>query len=200
LKDLLIKIKKTVPSYIRITRLIRDIPAESIVAGNKITNLRQIIANDFKGCKCIRCREAGHQKSSGFSAKGGKAKNLKLFTKKYQASEGTEYFLSYESKNRKILYAFLRLRINDNANENFIDELKGAAIIRELHTYGELAPLGQAGKVQHLGLGKKLIFEAEKIARKNKLKRIAVISGIGVRQYYQKLGYKLDGTYLVKIL
>lgn len=200
LKDLLIKIKKTVPSYIRITRLIRDIPAESIVAGNKITNLRQIIANDFKGCKCIRCREAGHQKSSGFSAKGGKVKSLKLFTKKYQASEGTEYFLSYESKNRKILYAFLRLRINDNANENFIDELKGAAIIRELHTYGELAPLGQAGKVQHLGLGKKLIFEAEKIARKNKLKRIAVISGIGVRQYYQKLSYKLEGTYLVKIL
>ena len=89
------------------------------------------------------------------------------------------------------------MRINDET-KNFIDDLSGAAIIRELHTYGELAPLGQAGDVQHLGLGKKLIIEAEKIATKNKLKKIAVISGIGVREYYQRLGYSLKSSYMIK--
>ena len=193
LEDLLIKIKKIIPYYVRITRLIRDIPAESIVAGNKITNLRQLIAQDFKSCKCIRCREAGHQKNSEL-----KTRNLKLITQKYGASDGIEYFLSYESPDRKVLYAFLRLRINNNADDNFIDELKGAAIIRELHTYGQMVPIGLVGEVQHLGLGKKLIAQAERITRENRIKKIAVISGIGVRQYYQKLGYKLEGTYMIK--
>lgn len=214
LKKLLIKIKKLIPYYVRITRLIRDIPKESIVAGNKITNLRQIIAQDFKGCKCIRCREAGHQKISKLKAQ---ISNLKLFIQKYKASDGTEYFLSYESHDRKVLYAFLRLRIPSTRNRAFmareasrkgsptrlyelIPELKGAALIRELHTYGELTPLGKTGKVQHLGLGKKLMTEAEKIVRQKRIKKIAVISGIGVRQYYQKLGYRLEGTYMVKSL
>ena len=248
LKNLLIKIKQTVPYYVRITRLIRDIPAESIVAGNKITNLRQIIQNEIqntsKACKCIRCREAGHQfQNSKFNLPAGKAgiKNLKLFIDKYKASDGLEYFLSYESKNRKVLYAFLRLRINpapffevlnlkeriypislharsklrgirercginDDISTNFIPELKGAALIRELHTYGQITPIGMKGEVQHLGLGKKLMIEAEKIVKTlnqvqgDKIKKIAVISGIGVRQYYQKLGYQLEGSYLTKKL
>jgi elongator complex protein 3 len=202
LKDLLIKIKKNIPPYVRLTRLIRDIPAESIVAGNKITNLRQIIAYDFKGCKCIRCREAGHQsENSKFEIRNSKQiSNLKFQITKYKASDGIEYFLSYESKDRKVLYAFSRLRINDESKNNFISELKGAALIRELHTYGEITALGQSGKVQHLGLGKKLILEAEKICRKKGIKKIAVISGIGVRQYYKKLGYKPEGTYMIKVL
>ncbi len=245
LKELLIKIKKQIPCYVRLTRLIRDIPAESIVAGNKITNLRQLITNDFKDCKCIRCREAGHQKEnykfqitpirlrSGCLEQSRETnikqiQNLKLQIQKYRASCGTEYFLSYESKDRKVLYAFLRLRINDNINNNFFNELKGAALIRELHTYGELTPLGKAGKVQHLGLGKKLMTEAEKIVKKMEInpaplsrtirgikknappanknkkwcgaRKIAIISGIGVRQYYEKLGYRLEGTYMIKNL
>ena len=198
LKSLLIKIKLLIPCYVRITRLIRDIPANSIIAGNLITNLRQIIDQELKQsnqkCKCIRCREAGHQKNSSL-----KSKNLKLFIKKYKASEGIEYFLSYESKDREVLYAFLRLRINDKP-QNFIEELSNAAIIRELHTYGEATIIGGKGDVQHLGLGKKLIAEAEKIAKKNKIKKIAVISGIGVRKYYQRLGYTLKGTYMIKNL
>lgn len=196
LKKLLIEIKANIPYYVRITRLIRDIPAESIVAGNLITNLRQIIDTELKKnnilCKCIRCREAGHQIS--------KSDKPKLFIQKYQASQGQEYFISFDSKNRNILFAFARLRINHEIENNFITELKGAAIIRELHTFGELVPLGQSGKVQHSGLGKKLLLVAEKIARKNKIKKIAIISGIGVRQYYKKLGYKLVGTYLIKNL
>jgi len=229
LKDLLIKIKKAIPCYVRLARLIRDIPAESIVAGNKITNLRQLITKDFKGCKCIRCREAGHQKINSKSQiplrlRSGQAnpkqiQNSKFQIQKYRASDGTEYFLSYESPNRKILYAFLRLRIPDFLSrrrafmarrpnhkglamrlDDYLSELKDAALIRELHTYGEMAPLGQTGKIQHLGLGKKLLAEAEKIVKQQKIKRIAVISGIGVRQYYQKLGYKLEKTYMVKYL
>ncbi len=257
LKKLLIEIKQIIPCYVRITRLIRDIPAESIIAGNKITNLRQIIANEFKNCKCIRCREAGHQEinsksqirpfdsaqvaSSGAERRNPKQilrqrrmrlwrKNSKFQIQKYQASGGTEYFLSYESKDRKVLYAFLRLRIpchsegpraksrgtEESKIYKVLPELIGAALIRELHTYGELAPLGKTGKVQHLGLGKKLMAEAEKIVKNQGVKktcpkrlvlsgaegsqRIAIISGIGVRPYYQKLGYQLTGTYMIKNL
>jgi elongator complex protein 3 len=84
---------------------------------------------------------------------------------------------------------------------NFFDELNGAAIIRELHTYGEITPIGKIGsQVQHFGLGKKLIAEAEKICRQKKIGKIAVISGIGVKDYYRKLGYKQIGTYLAKNL
>ncbi len=202
LKDLLIKIKLLIPRYVRIARLIRDIPADSIVAGNKITNLRQIIDQELKRrnirCKCIRCREAGHQGENS-KIKSQKSK-LQFKSQKYSASGGVEYFLSFESPDRRVLYAFLRLRINDRPADNFIPELKNAAIVRELHTYGELIPIGNKGKVQHSGLGKKLLAEAEIITRKNKIKKIAVISGIGVRQYYQKFGYCLKGTYMIKDL
>ncbi len=214
LKKLLIDIKKSLPYYVRVTRLIRDIPAESIVAGNKITNLRQLIAEKYKGCKCIRCREAGHREElriknpASTKASAGR-QELRLIIYKYKASGGTEYFLSYESPDRKILYAFLRLRIPSFCHSEFISEsriyqvfpeLKGAALIRELHTYGQLIPLGKSGKIQHAGMGKKLMAEAEKIAKKQGFKKIAVISGIGVRQYYQKLGYRLEGTYMTKKL
>lgn len=198
LKNLLIKIKKITPEYVRINRLIRDIPQNSIIAGNTITNLRQILEKENFSCRCIRCREAGHQYKTQ-SAKL-KTQNLRLKIIKYKASEGMEYFLSYESKDGKILYAFLRLRINDNLKNNFIPELKNAAIIRELHTYGELAPLGKRGKIQHSGLGKKLMAAAEKIVKTKKIKKIAVISGIGVRGYYKKLGYYLEGSYMIKIV
>ncbi len=206
LKKLLIDIKKTLPYYVRVTRLIRDIPAESIEAGNKITNLRQIIAQEFKGCKCIRCREAGHQKISNIKSQILKPQ-LKI--QKYKAGDGLEYFLSFESANRKILYAFLRLRLPFSGNPKLnsdspiykeFPELKNAALVRELHTYGQLVPIGKSGKIQHSGLGKKLMTEAEKIAKKNGFQKIAIISGIGVRQYYQKLGYKLEETFMVKII
>ena len=227
LMDLIIKIKKITPPYVRITRLIRDIPKESIVAGNKITNLRQIIG-DLAGkqgwnCQCIRCREVGRQKKN-FNFQFS---NLKLKKIKYSASGGGEYFLSFESEDGKVLYAFLRLRINSfpcleerprrglekqgdshaslgigslaiPSIKNIFPELKDAAIIRELHTYGLSTAIGKSGDVQHLGLGKKLLAEAEKITRQTGLTKIAVISGIGAREYYRKNGYELDGTYMIK--
>ncbi|OGY44014.1 MAG: hypothetical protein A3B89_01625 [Candidatus Buchananbacteria bacterium RIFCSPHIGHO2_02_FULL_40_13] len=198
LRRLLVDIKKITPEYVRITRLVRDIPKESISAGNKITNLRQLLADQAKDegwvCRCIRCREVTRQEQ----VKG--VSNLKLNIRTYPASGGTEYFLSYESADEKALYAFLRLRINDKINNNFIAELKGAALIRELHTYGELTEIGAKGDVQHLGLGKKLLKEAENIVSRKKIKKIAVIAGVGARKYYEKFGYKLEGTYMVKEL
>jgi len=219
LRNLLIKIKKITPYYVRISRLIRDIPSESIVAGNKISNLRQLLADELKEkkveCKCIRCREVGHQSEkyriSHIAYRISTVRNPKLKRRKYQASDGTEYFLSYEGKDGKVLYAFLRLRLPKNVGSSlartvandlhkYLPELKDAALIRELHTYGHLTPLSKTGKVQHTGLGKKLMAEAEKISKKMKVKNIAVIAGIGVRQYYKKLGYKLEKTYMTKPL
>lgn len=195
LLKLLINIKKNIPPYVRIIRLIRDIPSDSIEMGNKISNLREMIKEEMtkKGlkCRCIRCREIRSHKYE--------LKNVKLIKRVYEASEGKEYFLSYEDiKNDKII-AFLRLRISKNT---FLKELKGAAIIREIHTYGQQVPVDEKIKLasQHFGFGKKLMQEAEEICKKEKVKKIAVISGIGVRDYYRKLGYKLGGTYMVKSL
>jgi elongator complex protein 3 len=199
LVELLINIKKIIPPYIRVNRLIRDIPSPSIAAGNKISNLREVVSAEMArrklSCECIRCREIGHQKNI-------KHTTPKLFIKKYKASNGVEYFISFESPNKKILYAFVRLRIPDFKTPAILPELEDAALIRELHTYGHLVPIDQnsPGATQHLGLGKKLMAEAEKIARKSKIKKMAVISGIGVREYYKKIGYHPDGTYMVKNL
>ncbi len=181
LQNLIIKCKALVPKYVRIIRLVRDIPGESIIAGNKITNLRQVMKDQGVKCSCIRCREARDKKIEKY----------KINIIKYPASEGTEYFISADSKNKKVLYGFCRLRIDQN-NENY------PAFIRELHVYGELVSVGQKKKVQHSGLGKKLMIEAEKIVKKNKIDTLTIISGVGVRGYYKKLGYKLKNTYMIK--
>ncbi len=194
LQDLLCEAKKNVPYWIRIMRTIRDIPAESIISGSKVSNMRQIVLErliaEGTTCKCIRCREVGFALDENV-----KKLEAKLFIEEYNASEGIEYFLSYESKNREILYSLLRLRLTNN---QFIEEIKDCALIREVHTYGQEIAIGGAEKVQHFGFGKRLIQEAEKIAIENSFKKIAVISGIGAKEYYRKFGYKNSGTYLIK--
>ena len=196
LQNLIVACKKVVPPYVRIIRLIRDIPGESIIAGNRITNLRQVMKDRGVKCQCIRCREARELK----------IKNYELRIIKYKASGGVEYFLSYESKDGKILYGFCRLRLDSrnsqlathNSKSPLPPLLKGAGLIRELHVYGELVSVGKNKKIQHAGLGKMLMREAEKIARRNGCKKIAVIAGVGVREYYRKLGYKLEDSYMMK--
>jgi len=201
--NLLIAIKKIIPPYVRIVRIVRDIPAPNIVAGTKISNLREVVAQKMKEknlkCQCIRCREPKTKTLS--------ITKLKLFRQDYPASNGQEIFLSYEDKKRKNIYALLRLRIPSSyfsSVKHFIPVLKNAAIIREVHTYGQMARLNEKNKyqtTQHKGLGKKLIQEAEKIVKREfHLKKIAVISGVGVRNYYRKLGYRLKETYMVKFL
>ncbi len=193
LRKLIIDCKKIVPTYVRIIRLIRDIPSESIMAGNMITNLRQIMKDEGVECRCIRCRECRNEALP-------RSTRPILHKIQYKASESEEYFISYESKDEKVLYGFCRLRLPQDTEcpIGHSVSIQNAALIRELHVYGELVPVGKNKKIQHAGLGKKLMNEAEKIALENGFKKIAVISGIGVRGYYRKLGYRLKDSYMVK--
>ncbi|MFC1801302.1 tRNA uridine(34) 5-carboxymethylaminomethyl modification radical SAM/GNAT enzyme Elp3 [Nanoarchaeota archaeon] len=178
---LISEIKKYVPKYCRIMRVQRDIPSYQIAAGVGLTNLRQLIHQKYNPkCQCIRCREPRRRVISWPA--------VKLLVEKYEASGGIEYFISLEDTENNILLGFCRLRIGKEAG------------IRELHVYGQSTKIGTKGGVQHRGLGKKLIKEAEKTAKQNGKKKLDVISGIGVRQYYAKLGYSLDGFYMSKKL
>ncbi len=200
LTKLIKEIKKGVPRYVRIQRIIRDVPTDQIVAGCTTSNLRQEIHRDMEQedwqCNCIRCREV---------SKEYKDEPLELFRKDYPASDGKEIFLTFESEDRERLYSLLRLR-----KPSFIDSdteatlsLKDSALIRELHTYGQEVPIdsNENDKAQHKGLGKKLIQKAEQIAQEEfGLNKIAIISGVGVRNYFRKRGYELQDTYMVKNL
>ncbi|MEK7648587.1 MAG: tRNA uridine(34) 5-carboxymethylaminomethyl modification radical SAM/GNAT enzyme Elp3 [Patescibacteria group bacterium] len=204
---LLAEIKALVPPYMRVARVIRDFPSPEIAGGNLVTNLRETIQKTMKEqglqCTCLRCREVGHVLSRSDLATHEWKPVLKI--RSYAASGGMEYFLSYESDDEKIVYAFLRMRFpSPDAHILYeaLPEIAHAALIRELHTYGSLVPIDTANlnASQHRGLGKALLAEAEKIAREHSFKKIAVISGVGVRDYYKKQGYTLEGTYMVKIL
>lgn len=198
LVKLLLEIKKDLPTYVRVIRVIRDIPAESIIAGSKVSNLRQLLHEQMKKegveCQCIRCREI---RTTDFEMK-----NVDLTRRDYDASGGKEIFLSYEDVKQNKLISMLRLRIPSQIFEkkkHFIKELQDSAIIREVHTYGEQTEIGKKGDAQHLGFGRKLLKEAEKIVKEEyELRKISVISGVGVREYYRKNGYELVGTYMQK--
>lgn len=199
--ELLVKVKSIVPHWIRITRIARDIPSNRIVAGCKISNLRELVQKEMKKkkmkCHCIRCREVREEYDPN--------EKVYLFKEEYDASGGKEFFLSFETKNREKLYSFLRLRIPSqvfSGQKHFLRVLEKSAIIREIQTFGETMPFGKRGIApQHRGLGKKLIKEAEKIAKKNfGLNNIAVIAGVGAREYFRKLGYRLKETYMIKKL
>jgi len=201
-KETLIKtlaaIKRLVPSHVRISRIIRDIPSPKIESEMRITNLRENVQYFLKSrglrCKCIRCREI----------REGKIKFPILKIKKYIASKGKEFFISIEDKKTKKLASFLRLRIPYflKNNKPIFDSLKNCALIREIHTYGRMLELGETNKkyIQHQGFGIKLIKEAEKIAKIRGAKKIAVIAGVGAREYFRKNGYTLKDTYMIKDL
>ena len=196
LKTLIKEAKTHVPYYCRIERVIRDIPSQYIVeGGSKISNLRQIITKELKeegrSCRCIRCREIG----VNFNI----SDKLVLFNEKYISSGSEEYFLSIESSDRKYLYSLLRLRLSNNAIFKF---LKKTALVREIHTYGDQLAVSSINQssAQHKGLGKKLLNEAEKIAKSQGYEKIAIIAGVGARNYFRKYGYELIDTYMVKKL
>ncbi|MFA5747025.1 MAG: tRNA uridine(34) 5-carboxymethylaminomethyl modification radical SAM/GNAT enzyme Elp3 [Candidatus Paceibacterota bacterium] len=202
--DVIVKIKKTVPPYVRIERVIRDISSKTIVEGPaKISNLRQVVEKklqaDGSRCQCIRCREI----KSEYDPK----EKVFLFRHDYPASKGQEIFLSFENKSREKIFSLLRLRIAsssyDKKQKPVFDVLKNAALIREMHTYGMLTPISSNKKIsaQHKGLGNKLIKAAEKIAQKEfGLKKLAAISSVGAREYFKRSGFKLKELYMVKNL
>lgn len=200
--NLLIKVKtEIIPPWVRISRLARDISEKEIIAPKIPSNLREIIGKKIKSlgktCQCIRCREIRSQSLKG---------NPKLRIIKYQASAGKEYFLEFIDKENRCL-GFLRLRIpahilSPSKYQPPFSVLKNSAIIRELHIYGPALSLTEKTPtaIQHKNLGKKLIAKAENIAQNLKIKKLAVIAGIGVRDYYRKLGYRLKETYMSKSL
>ncbi|MDD5132942.1 MAG: tRNA uridine(34) 5-carboxymethylaminomethyl modification radical SAM/GNAT enzyme Elp3 [Candidatus Nanoarchaeia archaeon] len=190
------ELKRIVPKWVRISRIQRDISIYATESGVGITNLRQYV-NDMCikkriNCKCIRCKEPRDKEIDW--------NNVKLLRQDYEASNGKEIFLSFEDVKNDILLGFCRLRI---PYKPFRKEItKDSAGIRELHVYGEAVEIGKSGEIQHKGLGKQLMLEAERIAKKEfNIKKLFVISGIGVRKYYKnKLGYKKEGPYMVKEL
>jgi len=199
--ELLIQDKKELPYWVRVTRILRDIPAPKVVAGCKISNLREVVKREMEKrglfCHCIRCREVRER----YDPK----EKIYFFREDYVASGGKEIFLSFENKERTKLFSYLRLRIPSQIFErkkHFLPVLENSAIIREIQTLGEMVPI-EKRKVapQHKGLGRKLVKEAEKITKKEfSLKKIAVISGVGVRDYWRKLGYKLRENYMFKVI
>lgn len=198
LKEILCKFKAKVPPYMRIMRIQREIPKEEIARGIQAGNLRQIILQEMGNrnlkCSCIRCREVGHR-SSGYT------ESLQMNRIDYQASGGTEIFLSFEDGD-DALHGFLRLRIP--SGKEFRPELKEerAALVRELHVYGPVVPLGESSsdhrQSQHRGIGSKLLAESERISREYSRSKVVVISAVGTREYYRKRGYENDGAYVSK--
>lgn len=191
-------VKRGVPRYCRIQRVIRDIPSVNVPIGPvKTTNLRQIVLAEMEKqgtpCRCIRCREIKEARLSH---------SVEFFREDYDASGGKEIFLSFEDAKRQKLSALLRLRIPDPAKEHFWPVLERSALIREVHTYGQHLPIGQKDNLsaQHRGLGKRLMLAAEDIVRREfpDIKRMVVIAGVGTRDYYRKFGYRLRETYMVK--
>jgi elongator complex protein 3 len=193
------EIKKNVPPWVRIMRVQREISSSEIVAGPKLGNLRQIVQKNLReqnlSCRCIRCREAGLTTKTDFSPQ------LSLSRENYASSDGNEVFLSYVDSSDTI-YGFLRLRHpSKKAHRKEISQ--NTCIVRELHVYGKSLKIGEKSKndIQHSGLGKKLMSEAEKIAKEDfDSNRLLVLSAVGTREYYQKLGYSLLGPYMAKEL
>lgn len=235
--NVLIKAKENVNPWLRIERLIRDFPSQSIESGyHKITNLRQLIKNKMTKentfCKCIRCME--------IKDRSDLINNGKIVVRKYEASQGIEYHISYEiekyywtfsyiifcilyffnkiigntvyySGNNKLysgLFGFLRLRIDPNPGLGIVSELEGCGLIREVHVYGMSTSVNLSNNetidthnksAQHKGIGQQLINVAEEIVKSHQLNKVAVIAGIGAREYYKnKCDYLLDKYYMIK--
>ena len=218
--ELIAEFKTQLPPWVRIQRIQRDIPVQYIEAGVEKSNLRQLVNRKLeelgKKCNCIRCREVGHLSLLGIEPE---PQNIKLQTIEYEASAGNEVFMSYEDPQNNILIAFVRLRLPSEHTHRpeFYEESSvprsmirpKTAIIRELKVFGPMVPLdGQTQKDaqkneewQHKGYGHLLLEASEKYATEHwDCSKLLVMSGVGVKQYYSKLGYHKDGVYMGKKL
>jgi len=203
--QLIAEIKKFIPPWVRIMRVQRDIPAYLVEAGVKKSNLRQLVLKKLKQegvrCRCIRCREVGHRWLRDKIKPN--SENVQILSKREKASEGVDVFISAEDPVSDVLVGYLRLRIpSENAHRpETLSEV--SSIVRELHVYGSLVPVGKriAKAWQHKGYGAVLLSEAEQISKEEyDRQKVAVISALGTKRYYMRFGYKYDGPYMSKIL
>jgi elongator complex protein 3 len=199
--ELITKVKAILPKWVRTMRIQRDIPSTLIEAGVRKSNLGELVYNNLKKehieCQCIRCREIGHKKTSREYG----LDDFELFSESYTACEGEEHFLSIEDMNEESIAGFLRLRLP--SKNHFREEITDTtALVRELHVYGNMIKIGGKNPRigQHTGFGEKLLKEAENIAIDNGKDNVAIISGIGSRNYYRKFGYEKVGPYMMKNL
>ncbi len=197
--ELLARVKSILPKWVRLQRIQRDIPAYQVLAGITKSNIRQLakqrLAEMGGKCHCIRCREVGHGSLSGIEPE-----NVEMTVEKYEACKGREHFISFEDVEKDLLIGFIRLRFPHAPHR---PELTGAAVVRELHVYGSMVPPGISAEEkqwQHRGYGEELLMQAEETAKSGGYEKIAVTSGIGVRDYYRKFGYELEGPYMMKKL
>ncbi len=196
---------KTVYSVVvRVMRVQRDIPAGLIVAGVKKSNLRQLVqmrlSEHGERCRCIRCREVGHRLA--VDKVKPSVEDIKIQTTSYDASEGKELFIAAEDQKNDILIGYLRLRIPSAQASRPEITASPSAIVRELHVYGPLVPVGKRSGAawQHRGYGAALLAEAERQAREQGAKKLLVISALGTKQYYMRFGFVHDGVYVSKLL
>jgi elongator complex protein 3 len=195
---LIAAMKQMTPPWVRIQRVERDIPAPVIAGGIRKSNLRQLVHARLRetgaACRCIRCREIGHTASI---EEPSLCEDIALKRRDYPASGGRECFLSIE--NEHVLVAYCRLRMPQHS---LFGETVDRAIVRELKVHGTMVELGRrrADAWQHRGFGKTLLDEAERIARRFNREKLLVLSGVGARRYYEKIGYRRKGCYMEKSL
>jgi len=190
--ELLASVKPMLPKWVRVSRIQRDIPCQFVEAGVQKSNLRELVHDEMRRrgtrCRCIRCREVGRRWGT----------EPRLMWESYRACGGTEHFISMEDPERDVLFGFIRLRY---PNEPHRTELSECALIRELHVYGRMADIGERPsdtKWQHRGLGELLLRAAEQKAAEDGFSSVAVLSGIGAREYYLQRGYERKGPYMIK--
>lgn len=202
--ELIMEIKKILPEWIRLMRVQRDIPSNLIVSGVKKSNLRELVLNrlseEGSKCNCIRCREVGLRWLKERIKPN--PQNIEMITNQYDASKGTELFISYEDPVNKILIGYLRLRIPSNKPHRPEIFQQKAALIRELRVCGPMLPVNTHKKTffQHKGIGKDLLSKAENLANEYDCEKIIVTSALGTKLYYKQLDYKYDGPYMSKNL
>ncbi len=195
--EILCKFKSRVPPWLRIMRIQREIPREEIAEGTRAGNLRQLVLDEMArrnlSCRCIRCREVGHN---------SKISNNPQFKRMdYGSSGGQEIFLSFEDGD--ILFGFLRLRIPSGSEHRPEIASRNCALVRELHVYGTVVPVGEKARIdstQHKGIGSRLLSEAESIAKEYSKSKLVIISAAGTKEYYRKRGYSDDGPFVSKLL
>ncbi|HLN89527.1 MAG TPA: tRNA uridine(34) 5-carboxymethylaminomethyl modification radical SAM/GNAT enzyme Elp3 [Candidatus Binatia bacterium] len=203
--DVVAEIKKIVPPWVRVMRVQRDIPARLILAGVKKSDVRELVQSKLKAqgsqCQCIRCREVGHRLVVDHVEPD--SNKVKILTQPYESSEGQEYFISVEDLENNVLLGYLRMRVPSVKAHRPEITAEPCAIVRELHVYGPLVPVGKHAKSawQHKGYGQILLREAERLAGNELgLKKLLVISALGTRRYYMRFGYERDGVYVSKRL